>query len=1092
MSISNKNYTYIGNTFIKNVIVAHLVIILAFPAFATAKSQNIKVLKKEDPRIIEHFQKIKRLPKIYREKFQRFHKPERVYRKSGEPDSVNLLVLLVDFVKEEPDDDPKTTGDGKFDFERYDKFEIDGKLDSIRTIGSPPHDSTYFHQIIIALRYYYQTASLGILDSTNFHFKIFPNQADTAYHLPHKMAYYNPDTDDWDLKTARFIEYFKDAITSADTTEFLNTPNITFPKYNHIILIHAGSDWQHDVFLDTPCDLPAFFISLEDDSIAVNDSTYFVKEAASVPETMSQDFYKSGHLQFGFAALNAEIVHEFGHSLGLVDLYNTSNMFPAVGYWDIMDCGGMTAAISIDATQSPPDTLVIEGILPILPSAWSRLLLWGNEFGSSEKYLEITSPTDMSIDAAELPFVTNPQFIKIPINDKEYFLLENRETDLDGDGTCGIKAWSDPNDPDSIKRVPLYPVNPETGNKNNEYDFMLPGWGGLCIWHIDDYVIYDETIWVNGKPYSRFEANSVNAKPGRKGVKLIEADNIWDIGNPYSACAAGTEYEPFFCHKPFFAADGSIVGWSSDIHNMHFGPATAPNSYSNDDVNSLIDISEISNFGNPMTFKFQYQLYDNITSITPENKFNPKNEILYWADPAYPNNIKNTVIASDSAFTIYTEWFETSYTYNFRRKISHPLSLLRNKNDNLIIIPFQDSIAVLPFYIFPGNLFGTIETFTDTIYDSPIPLSDDKILVPTKNQLEIFKIEDNKLLFCKKEGGARNPKIAFNNSKKEIVVLNYPNKISIYDTSLSIPPIAEFSIPFSFDNFYPVIENRDTTQVIYFQDAVGSIYKITSDNEIEKIFIGENYNFNEISNISLGDVNNDGWHDIVFTADNTIYAIQSNGALLGRFPQSPNSANYSPSVSPIIGKSLLPENISLFLPTASNWTQAFSEDCELVPNYSFSVGNCQASPYLNISNNSAQFYLPVSDSLIKVFSFECMDTSLTKIYWNGYKNGPERWSCVNQISNGIPKQVRALQVFAFPNPAEKGPVTIRINSPKDTHSSVKIYNLAAELLFKDEIPIYADINNSFVWNIDKISSGIYFAIVKVGTQKKLVKIGVAK
>ena len=1083
------------NNFAKIIFIGFFLVFL-IPTSAFSKSQNLKILKKEDSRFVEHFKKIKRLPKEFREKFHRFQKPDKIIsRKKSDADSVNLLVLLVDFV-EEIDDNPKTTGKGKFDFGNYDYFTVNGELDSVQTIGSPPHDSTYFHQTLVALWHYYHVASLGELNSLNFHFKIFPNQVDTAYHLPNEMAYYNPDTDDWGLKTERFEEYFKNAIASADTTNFPNTPEIIFSDYNHIMLIHAGSDWQHDVFGDTPCDIPAFFISLEDDSIAVNDSTYFVKEAANIPETISQDFYKYKHWQYGFGALNAEMVHEFGHSLGFVDLYNTTNMFPAVGYWDIMDSGGFTAVISKDTTV----TLVIEGALPILPSAWSRMLVWGDEFENSGKYCEITFPDSFSIDAAEIINNANPQFIKIPINDKEYFLLENRIPDLNKDGTCEILT-------DASTRVPLYPTNPESEINNWEYDYMLPTYdlylsivygetvytnGGLCIWHIDNSIIYDETVEIDGKSYSRFEANVVNGSFANKGVKLVEADGIWDIGNPNSNYVAGTAYEPFFKTKPGTWPQND----TNQFHNYHFGSTTNPNSFSNDDINSLIEIFDISNSNPTMTFKFQYQLYDEVTSIVQEEKFNTENEILCWSDPAvegFPEagNLNNIIVLADSSFTLFSLWpndiIETC-KHSFVEQITNPLS---NKN-NLILFSFKDSVAVLTFNSVPDysnfNIFGI--KLNSEISDSPIALSQEKVLVPTQDSLLIFKIEDNNLIF-QKSVAANNPKIAYNPDLQKIVALNQPRSITICDTNFS--NIQDFSISSTFGEFYPIIEHNDSshTQIVYFQDISGSVYKIDSLG-VEKIFEASNYDLEEISNISLGDVNNDGWHDIIFTASDKIFAIQKNGAFVSGFPQSPYFSNYSSEISPIIGKSILPENISLFLPTATNWTQAFSEDCEYIPNYSFSVGNCLASPYLNVDDSSSKFYLPVSDSLIKIFSFNNSDILETKIYWNGYKNGSERYACVRNISKGAPAFIASLQVFAYPNPANNGSVKIRVNSANNSNAKVRIYNLAAELLFKDEMEIIADKNNEFKWNIDKISSGIYFAVVKVGNQKKLVKIGIEK
>ncbi|MCK4359704.1 MAG: T9SS type A sorting domain-containing protein [Candidatus Cloacimonetes bacterium] len=1079
---------------LKNSIIIFSIILFIFPVLIICKTNNIKIIKKEYPYTREKSRQIKSLPNIYRERFQKFPKPDEIYRKTGKDYEVNLLVLLVDFVRE-IDDDPKTTGNGKFDFGYYDYFEVDGVKDSIQTIGSPPHDSTYFHQCIVAMQYYYQTASLGVLNSfesispVNFDFKIFPHQADTAYHLPHKMAYYNPDTEDWDLKTERFFEFFRDAITTADTTNFPNTLDINFSAYNHIIIIHAGSDWQHDVFWDTPCDLPGMFIHFdkEENFIPVNDSTYFVESAAIIPETISQDFYISGSGLNGCGAINGELFHEFGHSLGFVDLYNTVTWGHGAGLWDIMDYGGFGTATILDTART--QYINIEGVLPTLPSAWSRMLVWGDEFISSGKCIVLASPGDISIDAAELPYASNPQFIKISINDKEYFLLENRETDLDPHGPPDILCWQDTN---FVIRVPLYPAKHGTEDISYEYDYFLPTYdpyleaetnGGLCIWHIDDYVIYDEVVYIDGEPYSRFESNTVNGRTRRRGVRMVEADGIWDIGNPNSYYSVGCAYDPFFKTKPGFWTPTD----TNRFHNYHFGPSTKPNSFTNEGINSLIEILNISNYGTTMNFTFQYQLYDDIVSIIPENKFNPENEILFFIDETIIYT-KNIAFASDSVLYVNNDIFG-DFTYYFNKRISQPISLLKRETDNFIIVAFDDSIALVNFNLTnypPLSSFGT--NTEGIISDSPIGLSEEKILVPTEDSLTIFRIENDRLLSYKNEE-ANYPKIAYNNSRKKIIVLNKPNIIAVYDTTLS--PVSEFSIPTNFGCFYPVIENKDSTQIIYLQDEIGSIFKI-EENELKKIFIGENYNFNEISNIALGDVNNDGIHDIVFTADNTIYAIQPNGALIEKFPIKPNAVNYSSSVSPIIGKSLLPDNISIFLPTASNWTQAISEDCEIVPEYSFSLGYSKSSPYMSQEDNSTYIYFPVSDSIIKIFSFDNQAVEESEIYWNGYKNGPERWGCLNAITQGKPDSTEYLKIIAFPNPAEKGEVRIRINSPENAYSSCRIYTLSAKLLFKDEIEIQADRNNEYVWNIDKIASGIYFAIVKVGEQKRLVKIGVAK
>lgn len=1071
---------------------------LGLPTLAFSHELNLQIAPEAQPKIESHLQKVKKLPPIYHEKFQRFDKPDRFRMPQKEDYEINLLVLLVDFVKEDPDD-PLTTGNGKFDFGEYDYFTINGVLDSVQTIGSPPHDSTYFHQNIIAMQYYYNTASLGVIDApgmpnSNFNFKIFPSAKDTAYHLPHKMAYYNPDTDNWDLKTERYFQFFRDVITVADTTNFPHTPKIDFAAYNHIVIIHAGSDWQHDVFWDTPCDIPSMYIELEDDSVAVNDSTHFIKSMAIAPETISQDFYKQGHYMYGFGAINAELFHEFGHSLGFLDLYNTTNMYPAVGYWDIMDTGGLTAIVNIDTTQTPPDTLVIEGAIPVLPSAWTRTLIWGEEFKKSGRYIEITTPREVEIDAGAMYNAGNPQFVKIPINEQEYFLLENRQTDVDKEGDPVIKV-------DEITgRVALYPMNGETELRNHEYDIMLPTYdpylsdlfdenlytsGGICIWHIDESVIYDEIVYVEGKPYTRFEANMINANSGRKGVELIEADNIWDIGNPNSNYAAGTPYEPFFRTKPGF--------WPPDeprrFHNFQFGPLTKPNSFSHDNVNSLIEITDISNAKPTMSFIFQYQFYDTISELPFNIKFNPQNEILHCKDYTSSGDVDNIIVAADSSVQVFSGWFEEIYTYNFDRPITYPPSLLLEENDkNMIIIPLGDSLAVLPFYIYPEDAFGT--ALPDSITDSPIPISNNKIIVPTKSEIIVYTI-DNKTLNKEDSIPVTNPRIAFNKEVNELIVATKPHTISHYGVN-PLTPKFSYSIPTELGEFYPIIEYNDSIQTVYIQDRIGSIYKIEQDRT-EKIFSAQSYDFQSISNIALGDVDGDGGHDIVFTADNTIYAVQSNGAFVSRFPNAPYYSQYSPQVSPIIGSSFLPEeDVSLFLPTAKQWTQTISSQGELVMNYSIAIGNSSASPYISIDDTTAKIFLPVADSLVKMLSISGINANDAKLYWNGYKNGPERHACVYTPACGSPPPVAHMDIYAFPNPAEKGNVRIRIIPTKNGNANIKIYDLAANLLFKDVKEVSANKNNEFEWNIDNVSSGIYFAIVNVDGKEKLLKIGVTK
>ena len=140
------------------------------------------------------------------ENIMKARKPEKNRRGNYE----KLLVLLIDF---QEDDNPETTGNGKFNLNDTSSYPI--------PLDSPPRDYVYFSSQLQALQQYYKTVSYG---SYNLQYDVFPtNESDiNAYTLPHEMAYYNPGTQDQELMVERFEEYFHDAFTVADLDENIN------------------------------------------------------------------------------------------------------------------------------------------------------------------------------------------------------------------------------------------------------------------------------------------------------------------------------------------------------------------------------------------------------------------------------------------------------------------------------------------------------------------------------------------------------------------------------------------------------------------------------------------------------------------------------------------------------------------------------------------------------------------------------------------------------------------------------------------------------------------------------------------------------
>ena len=308
-------------------------------------------------------------------------------------------------------------------------------------------------------------------------------------------------------------------------------------------------------FPDTLCDIDSIFVS-----DAPGDST-LIDNAWTIPETISQDFF--------IGALNGTLTHEFGHQLGMPDLYNTAFFFPAVGVWDLMDSGdSQSLDLGLDSQVS--------GLIPGGISAWSRFYLGFEKplvvrgFAQIDSLIPSTLP---NFDGDE----TRPRALLIPITPREYYMIENRQVEIDGVYfvTPGGDSLNSVADADSATGVVLGPARVDTigGEEvevaSNEYDFALPGYGAL-IWHVDERALNEETI----------EVNAVNVSFLRRGLRLEEADGIPDIGNFNSFQFRGGPFDPFY-----------------EGNNDRMTPDSDPNSRSNDDLETGISVTDISKPG---------------------------------------------------------------------------------------------------------------------------------------------------------------------------------------------------------------------------------------------------------------------------------------------------------------------------------------------------------------------------------------------------------------------------------------------------------------------------------------------------------------
>jgi M6 family metalloprotease-like protein len=363
---------------------------------------------------------------------------------SAYPATVNVLFLRVDFDPESTDD-PGTTGDGTWADETYSYS------------GDPDHwvnnARTKFPQYWNEVSYGHLTVNIAV--------------SPAVYRLSHPMAHYGAETN----TTIENLIY--DSVIAADH-------DIDFSGYDVIFLVHAGAGEETDILSNTTRDI--WSLSYSSSCITPDNASGAclvadgkqITEAILLPQTDVQDGITVD--PFGV------YLHEFGHWLGLPDLYCTSLicLLDGVGDWSLMDQGSYNADPADPATCSSNPQTCIYGSMPAHLDAWSKVYLG---WASPQTLAASPDPGAASLHPIELD--ATPEIIKLPASTgtaSQYFLLENRQQE--------------------------------------GFDRGLPG-HGLLVWLVDEDTIN-----------SRLATNTVNNSRLRPGVKLIEADGNYDLMDP--------------------------------------------------------------------------------------------------------------------------------------------------------------------------------------------------------------------------------------------------------------------------------------------------------------------------------------------------------------------------------------------------------------------------------------------------------------------------------------------------------------------------------------------------------------------------------
>jgi M6 family metalloprotease-like protein len=472
------------------------------------------------------------------------------------------------------------------------------RFDHPTRIDRLPHDKSYFEDQLAFLAHYYDRVSQG---NVRIEAEVWPLASTQAYELDHPMWHYN-----YNQSRAQSDEQlawlFQDAWMAADADDALEFFDENGQlRFDSFILFHAGVG--QDFGLDgTPHDISSAWLSSEDllgEEIETpgqvslvdiaherTDGTWYAGGAGALsqglilPESENHESFEH--------ALAGLVVLQFAHELGMPNLYDGTTGQSVIGKWGLMDQGSAN----------------FRGLLPALPSAWTRL-----NMGWDEPVL-LTQPADSLLIGCLTSESDLPRMYKVPLSEGEFFLIENRLRDRAGlknpDGLASTWArdaagnWALLDENYQITYTDTTGLAGDTCGvfvEVGDLDFDLPG-SGLLIWHVDESQITESTI----------AENTVNNNPQRRGVSLEEADGIVDIGEDYV----------FFHPRASVALGGAEDCWQDVNHSwalvndhlnaneVQFSTNTFPPSTTNDEAATGLRFSEFSKPGESMSFSLDF------------------------------------------------------------------------------------------------------------------------------------------------------------------------------------------------------------------------------------------------------------------------------------------------------------------------------------------------------------------------------------------------------------------------------------------------------------------------------------------------------
>lgn len=881
-------------------------------------------------------------------------------------------------------------------------------------------------------------------------------------------------------------------------------PSLQLGRFDAFMIFHAGVGRDIDLvsllgYDPTPYDIPSLTFNLQTfrnylsdpayAGIPVGKGAFRITNTMLLPETETRPLQSGTVIDTLQGSINGLLANSFGSYLGLPDLFNTKTGASGIGDFGLMDVAG-----SINFYR---------GLFPPEPSAWEKVYLgWVTPI--------TIGPGTSTISLPAVGLKTGSDTVyKIPVSDREYFLIENRSRDSYRNGqrltvrqgksiitryfpgdTTGFSS-------DDVSSIVGSVIDVE------DFDWALPGFtggpdayvgGGVLIWHIDEDVITRGLV-----------DNSVNADPSHRGVSLEEADGSQDIGrsyNPYTDAGAGTE----FGWPLDFWFDGNTVNYIVDKDTINFyknvfDRDSHPNSRSYTGALSHVTIRGFARRSPRMT-------------ATVDIGSNQIRRLQGFARSISVKTAVTTPSASPAGILLGIDGKVYAWKPDGSSKSKDPSGLLAPKGgafamaatdfgSGLLIVGAQDS-SVFVLTTTDENADGLV----DSVQSTTIPLGD---RVTTPAMFADLSISPSILI-----GSARGTVWSFSYTgalQRKLVVSSSPV------SSLTQLPLPSLSKPAEMffacggrlhseqssvalgDSAFPWIiagaVSRSGNYVAAAQLGGQRVSAFTRDlgQKLFDVAVNEGV----IASIATADIDGDGEKDVVVLTGGRVYAMNRAGAMIARYPLSaPNGDRFvgGPLIGDVNGDGV-PE---LILSLVSGEVAAYDRDTHLIDGFPVQVassGGASLAMFQSPGGKVGIVGITTTGSLQAVEINKPYDTR--NVVWSQYLKDARHSNCDAAAGPALPAPTEFLpqsRVYNWPNPVYGSSTQIRDHTPEDASISIKIFDLAGTKIAELKTMSKGGLDGEVTWDVSSVQSGVYLARIEAAGSSRsevaIVKIAVVK